>query len=643
MGFSLIAPALKNVIAASDFGYDETSSVRIADLGCASGYNTIRQLEQSSPSLRRFTAAVSGSFYERLFPSSSLHIVMCNISSHWLSKTPERNVDDRCGPFTARNEAFVFTSFEDWHVTRLELAWNDMVEEELIDRETHATFCMPWFFRTIDELKFPSEHYRGIHLPASQKQWRPDQEASMDSQPPHVLAFPFPTQGHINPMILLCRKLASMGFVVTFLNIGSKNMSSTADEQFRIMSISDECLPSGRLGNNLQMYLNAMEGLRGDFETTVEELMGDSQRPPLTCILSDAFIGWTQQVANKFGICRATLWTSCATWALACFHFLSLESNGLLPAYGSSRVLDFIPGMPSSFAAKYLPDTIQNVEPYDPGFLKRRQRNEIMRNDAWVLVNSVLEVEASQIEEISRSENPNFVPIGPLHCLSTDDTRTARLAVASHSPWRQDRSCLDWLDRQAPNSVLYISFGSLATASHDQVEEILAGLDKSGSAFLWVARLDLFEDDDTRDKIVATVRNSQNSLVIPWAPQLEVLEHKSVGAFLTHCGWNSITEALAAGVPMLCKPCFGDQIMNCALVVDHLKVGLRATDEEQDKQTSAGRIEKVVRLVMGESGQELRKRAKELSDTVKRAVKHGGSSYANMQAFVEDMKRRALN
>ncbi|EFJ21640.1 hypothetical protein SELMODRAFT_417526 [Selaginella moellendorffii] len=465
-------------------------------------------------------------------------------------------------------------------------------------------------------------------------------EEAMDSQAPHVLAFPFPAQGHIPPMLHLCRKLSSMGFVITFLNIGSKNKSSaTGDEKFRFMSISDECLPSGRLGNNLQMYLDAMEGLRGDFEKTVAELMGDSQRPPLTCILSDVFIGWTQQVANKFGICRATLWTGCATRGLAYCHFSLLESNGLLPAQGSSRVLDFVPGMPSSFAAKYLPDTLQVEEPYDPGFLKRKQRNEIMRNDAWVLVNSVLEVEPSQIKEISRCWNPNFVPIGPLYCLSDE---TSRLSVADHAPWRQDRSCLDWLDRQAPNSVLYISFGSLATASHDQAEEILAGLDKSGSAFLWVARLDLFEDEDTRERILATVRNNQNCLVIPWAPQLEVLEHKSVGAFLTHCGWNSITEALATGVPMLCKPCFGDQITNCALVVDHLKVGLRATVEEHDKQTSAHRIEKVVRLVMGESGQELRKRAKELSDTVKGAVKPGGSSYANLQAFVQDMKRRAL-
>ena len=43
-------------------------------------------------------------------------------------------------------------------------------------------------------------------------------------------------------------------------------------------------------------------------------------------------------------------------------------------------------------------------------------------------------------------------------------------------------------------------------------------------------------------------------LVRNWAPQLEILAHKSTGVFLSHCGWNSVLESLSQGIPIIGWP-----------------------------------------------------------------------------------------
>ena len=67
-----------------------------------------------------------------------------------------------------------------------------------------------------------------------------------------------------------------------------------------------------------------------------------------------------------------------------------------------------------------------------------------------------------------------------------------------------------------------------------------------------------------------------------WAPQVLILDHEAVGGFMTHCGWNSTIESIAAGVPMVTWPLYAEQFCNEKLVKDVLKIGVDVGRKRMD-------------------------------------------------------------
>lgn len=54
-----------------------------------------------------------------------------------------------------------------------------------------------------------------------------------------------------------------------------------------------------------------------------------------------------------------------------------------------------------------------------------------------------------------------------------------------------------WLNTQAPSSVIYISFGSIATLDEAQFMDLALGIANSEQPFLWVIRLGLVKHNGT--------------------------------------------------------------------------------------------------------------------------------------------------
>ncbi|OIT28893.1 zeatin o-glucosyltransferase [Nicotiana attenuata] len=202
---------------------------------------------------------------------------------------------------------------------------------------------------------------------------------------------------------------------------------------------------------------------------------------------------------------------------------------------------------------------------------------------------------------------------------------------------------LDWLDKQEPNSVIFVSFGTTTSLCDEEVKELASGLEKSEQKFIWVLR-----DADKGDVFTSEVRKLQlpegyedkikerGIIVRDWAPQLEILAHNSTGGFMSHCGWNSCMESISFGVPIAAWPMHSDQPRNSQLVTKYLKIGLTVRPwTRRDEFVTSEMVENAVKTLMASpEGDEMRKRAVDLSNAIKKSVTDGGVNCAEMDSFI---------
>jgi hypothetical protein len=138
-------------------------------------------------------------------------------------------------------------------------------------------------------------------------------------------------------------------------------------------------------------------------------------------------------------------------------------------------------------------------------------------------------------------------------------------------------------------------------------------------------------------------RTDGRGLVVKlWAPQVQVLRHRATGAFVTHCGWNSVLEGITVGVPMLCWPLYAEQKMNKVVMVEEVGIGAEMVGWQQEL-VKAVEVEAKVRLVTeSEEGEQLRARMAVHKQAADMAWKAGGSSRTAFGEFLLDAGKLSL-
>ncbi|KAJ1416985.1 UDP-glucuronosyl/UDP-glucosyltransferase [Sesbania bispinosa] len=96
---------------------------------------------------------------------------------------------------------------------------------------------------------------------------------------------------------------------------------------------------------------------------------------------------------------------------------------------------------------------------------------------------------------------------------------------------------------------------------------------------------------------------------------------------LYHCGWNSVLEAVVAGVPMIAWPLHAEQHVNRNLMVEEMKVAVGVEQREGNGFVTREEVERKVRELMeSERGREIRERSLKIRDMVVAALGEFGSS-----------------
>ncbi|KAI6692095.1 hypothetical protein NL676_019805 [Syzygium grande] len=447
----------------------------------------------------------------------------------------------------------------------------------------------------------------------------------------HAVCVPFPAQGHVNPMMQLAKLLHARGVFVTFVNtefnhhrlLRSKGPDSLRVlENFRFEMIPDGLPPSDR--NATQDIPALFDSIRKNclrpFKKLLAGIKSDEVVPPVSCVISDGATSFASKAARELGVPEVQFWTASACGLMGYLQYRELIKRGIVPFKGMRNI-----------RLRDIPSFMRTTDLNDIKFVFLGEEAQHCLKSSAILFNTFNELEREVLEKIA-DMSPQIYCTGPLSFLIQDIPLSSVKSFRS-SLWKEDYSCLEWLDQREAESVVYVNYGSITVMTEEHLKEFAWGLANSKHPFLWVIRPDVVKGDSAILPSEFLEEVKDRGFLTSWCPQDQVLSHRSVGAFLTHCGWNSTLEGICGGVPLICWPFFAEQMTNCRYACTEWGIGMEVNQDVRREE-----IEALVREVMeGVGGKMMRENAKKWKERAVEAARRGGSSYNDFNRFIKDV------
>ncbi|XP_002448202.1 UDP-glycosyltransferase 73D1 [Sorghum bicolor] len=492
---------------------------------------------------------------------------------------------------------------------------------------------------------------------------------------PHFVVIPWPATSHMIPIVDIGCLLAAHGASVTIITTpaSSQLVQSRVDRAgqgsagITVTALpfpgAESGLPDGceRLDHiaSVDLVPNFFDATTQFGEAVARHcrlLMATHRDRRPSCVVAGMCHTWAHGVARELGAPCFIFHGFCAFALLCCEYLNTHKPHEAVESLDELIDVPVLPPFEFKFPKRQLP--IQFLPSSSIPEHRLRELREFELAVDGIVVNSFEELEHDSAARLAAATGKTVLAVGPVSLFGAPPPSLLDLSASSDDA----RRCMAWLDAKKAESVLYVSFGSAGRMPPAQLMQLGLALVSCPWPVLWVIKGADTLNDDVSEWLQRNTNGdglrlpgSQCLVVRGWAPQVAILEHPAVAGFLTHCGWGSTLESVAAGVPMATWPFYAEQFLNEKLIVEVLGIGVSVGVRKPTESVLTGAIDggggggkakadvgmeqvkQVLDMLMdgGVEGEARKTKAKELKAKAKTALELGGSSYMNLEKLIQ--------
>ncbi|XWS41594.1 hypothetical protein CRYUN_Cryun17cG0095300 [Craigia yunnanensis] len=228
---------------------------------------------------------------------------------------------------------------------------------------------------------------------------------STGARKPHAVCVPYPSQGHVTPMMQLAKLLHSRGRLVR--SKGAESIKGLPD--FRFETIPDGLPYSDHDATQDIPALcdSTRKNCLAPFLEFVAKLNSSSEVPPVTCIISDGVMSFGIKAGEILGIPEFQFWTASVCGFMGYLQYSQLVKRGIVPFKDENFVsdgtldtpIDWITGM-SNMRLKDIPSFIRTTDPNDIMFDFMGSEAQNCLKSSVIIFNTFDELEHEVLEAI---------------------------------------------------------------------------------------------------------------------------------------------------------------------------------------------------------------------------------------------------